>query len=223
MGRNPETPRSTSRPDQATGSLTAAAAQPDPVVELLHRVREGDRAAWDRLVALCTPMLRRIAGRHRLGTADAADAVQNTWLCCLQQLHRIRHPAALRSWLATTCRRECLSLLRHRARCRATDLTAADGRLSQRAAEDVPDPVEWVLAAERVTVLRDAVAALPSRQRAVIRAVFTDQAGSYTDIAAALQLPPGSIGPTRQRAIQRLRQHPRLQLLAPVSPVGQPT
>src|SRR6516162_2292952 len=81
------------------------------VRDLVARARSGDRQAWDSLVERYAPLIWSICRRHRLGHADADDVGQSVWLRLVDQLDRVRDPAALPGWLATTARRECLRVL----------------------------------------------------------------------------------------------------------------
>lgn len=81
----------------------------------LDRSAAGDPAAWQLLATRFTPLLWAVARSHRLGQSDAADVVQSTWLRLVENLGRIREPDRLGAWLATTCRRECLAVLRRAA------------------------------------------------------------------------------------------------------------
>ena len=54
--------------------------------------------------------------------------------------------------------------------------------------------------------LHRALALLDERSRALLTLLFLqDEPVSYSDIAQRLQMPEGSIGPTRARCLQRLR------------------
>jgi DNA-directed RNA polymerase specialized sigma24 family protein len=53
--------------------------------------------------------------------------------------------------------------------------------------------------------VRTALAALPPRQRTLLRLLHSESAPSYEAIGSALGMPVGSIGPTRGRALERLR------------------
>ena len=64
------------------------------VATLVQRVREGDQAAWDDLVARFSPMIWNIARSYRLSKSDAADVSQTTWLRLVEHLDRGR-------WLLT--------------------------------------------------------------------------------------------------------------------------
>ena len=83
-----------------------------PVTDLVARARSGDKQAWDALVERYAPLIWSICRRHRLGAADAGDVSQSVWLRLVGQLDKIRDPAALPGWLATTTRRECRQVLR---------------------------------------------------------------------------------------------------------------
>src|SRR5271156_894846 len=83
-----------------------------PITDLVTRARNGDKQAWDALVERYAPLIWSICRRHRLDHADADDVGQSVWLHLVEQLDRIRDPAALPGWLATTTRRECSRALR---------------------------------------------------------------------------------------------------------------
>src|SRR6516165_6686766 len=80
----------------------------DPlVIHLVTRARGGDKRAWDALIERYAPLIRSICRKYRLGRDDAEDVGQNVWMRLVAQLDKIRNPAALAGWLATTTRREC--------------------------------------------------------------------------------------------------------------------
>src|SRR5579862_9884051 len=91
--------------------LTDSPADPT-VSELVARAKDGDRQAWDALVERYAPLIWSICRRNRLGEADAQDVGQTVWAQLVDQLDKIRDPAALPGWLATTTRRQCLRVLR---------------------------------------------------------------------------------------------------------------
>lgn len=163
-----------------------------------------DDAAWDRLVTRYRGLVWSVARAHRLSDADAADACQATWLRLVEHLDRVRDSGALGGWLATTARRECLRVLRSAGR-----------------ALPVPDPPDAVdhdaavdaglLASERDAQLWRAFDRLGGRDRALLRMLAAEPRPSYEEIGGALGMPIGSIGPTRARALERLR---RAYLLA---------
>jgi DNA-directed RNA polymerase specialized sigma24 family protein len=111
----------------------------------------------------------------------------------------VREPAAIGAWLETTARRECLQVIRSAQRERPTDADLDDGNA-------VPAVDETRLVeAERAHALRGAVERLPNRQRRLMMLLLAEAAPGYTEIARALDMPIGSIGPTRGRALSSLR------------------
>src|SRR6476660_5729059 len=82
---------------------------------VLGAARTGDKTAWDEIVRRYEGSVRAAVASYRLNPADAADAVQNSWLRLLEYASTIRDPEKLGGWLTTTARRECLALIRHRS------------------------------------------------------------------------------------------------------------
>ncbi len=169
------------------------------VEERVRVARRGDTGAWSDLVREFGGMLRAVARGHRLSSADASDVVQTTWLRLAENLDRLENPARLGPWLATTARHECLRILRASARelpneqppePRNHDLAPLDRKLLQ---------------TDRDEALWSAFARLPARDQTLLRMLVGESEVSYRDIGTVLEMPIGSIGPTRGRAIERLR------------------
>jgi RNA polymerase sigma factor (sigma-70 family) len=167
--------------------------------DLLARAgHDRDRDARTELVTRFQGLVRAVVASFRLQEADAADAIQNTWLRALPRLDTVRDPDRLGGWLATIARRECLALLSTAARETPTDLDDA-----VRAAPD-PGPEAVVLGADSRRAVNRAVADLPARRRDLVHALFYGPPVSYAEIARATGLPIGSIGPTRLRTLRTL-------------------
>jgi RNA polymerase sigma factor (sigma-70 family) len=144
-------------------------------------------------------MLKAIARRHRLRDADAADVTQTTWLRLAENLGRLQDPGRVGAWLVTTARRECLRTIRVSSR------ELPDAEPPEPLRPD-PRPVDGnLLAAERDEALWSAFRRLPARDQALLQMLVADPQPCYEEIAATLQMPIGSIGPTRGRALARLR------------------
>ncbi|MBB5960178.1 RNA polymerase sigma factor (sigma-70 family) [Saccharothrix tamanrassetensis] len=167
--------------------------------ELLAAAARGDQAAWNELVARYGALLWSVARGFRLSTADCADVVQNTWLRLVENLDRVTEPERLAGWLATTARRECLQLLRRAGRRRESDVPPPE------VVDDTPPPDEGLLVAERDRALWRAVDQLSDKCRQLIRTLMTTPPLSYLEVAALLDMPVGSIGPSRSRCLEQLR------------------
>jgi RNA polymerase sigma factor (sigma-70 family) len=168
--------------------------------DLVTRAREGDQRAWDDLVASYLGMVHAICRTYRLGNDDAADVNQVVWLRLVEHLGRIRAPAAVGGWIAATARNECLRVIRTSGRMVLTDVEADLDRA-------VPgDPIDAsLLVDERDRALVDAFARLGDRCQHLLRLLMAEPPPGYDVVAAALDMPVGSIGPTRGRCLQQLR------------------
>jgi len=181
-------PSNGSRPEQhhqPAGLVAAAAAD--------------DQDAWNALVARFSGLVWSVIRGHRLSGADAADVFQTTWLRLVEHLDRINDPARVGAWLATTARRESLRTLRLSGRqipC-GYDLPQPEA--------DTPDIDDALLRDERDAELWEAFGRLAPRDQALLRMLSAEPAPSYHEIAGALAMPVGSIGPTRARCLERLR------------------
>jgi RNA polymerase sigma factor (sigma-70 family) len=173
---------------------------PEQVTTLVEAVAAGDQRAWDSLIKAFGPMIWSIALAHRLREADAGDVAQATWLALLQHLTDVKDPARVGAWLATTARRECLRVLRGRER---RVLYGDD--LPEHESTD-PGPGDTLLLSERDAALWRSFGRLRPSDQALLRMLMADPRPSYEEISAALDMPIGSIGPTRQRALDRLRE-----------------
>jgi RNA polymerase sigma factor (sigma-70 family) len=167
-----------------------------PLPALIARAANQDDKAWAELVTMFGPMMRSIATGFRLSAEESADAAQTTWLNLLVYIGRIRDPERVGGWLAITMRNECLRVVRRHTRERALEdwmVPADDDELVERLARDERDQTLW-----------HAVDRLPAHQRNLVRALASDPEPSYRQVAAAMSIPVGSIGPTRARAFDRL-------------------
>lgn len=171
----------------------------DRVVELAAAAAAGDDRAWSTLVSLFGPVINAVAQRHRLNEADAADVAQLTWISLYKHIDRINDPNRLGAWLATTARRECLRTLRANGR----QGLYGDDVPERESSEAAPD--ESMLAQERDRMLWRGVARLNARDQTLLGLLVSSSRPDYQAASRALGMPIGSIGPTRQRVLERLR------------------
>jgi RNA polymerase sigma factor (sigma-70 family) len=140
---------------------------------------------------------------YRLQDDDALDAVQMTWLRLTEHAHRVQFPERLGAWLVTTARRECLHILRDRAKLGAGSIKFET--VVETVADLSAGPEQRLIDADTAQILRDLLAELPPRGRIILRALFTDNPRPYAEIAHVTGIPIGSIGPIRARALAQLR------------------
>jgi RNA polymerase sigma factor (sigma-70 family) len=169
------------------------------IAALVALAAVGDFDAWSELIKRFEGLLWAIARGHGLPDADAADIAQTTWLRLAENLDRLQEPSRVGAWLATTARRESLRTLRTTARERPHEEPPEAADIG------MPSVDGELLEAERDAALWSAFGRLPARDQALLRMLVADPRPSYEEIGAALEIPIGSIGPTRGRALNRLR------------------
>jgi RNA polymerase sigma factor (sigma-70 family) len=189
----------TTRSVRGTARVSRTRRSDAVVSGLVRRAARGDQRAWDELIDEFAGLVWGIARAFRLDDADAADVSQTTWLRLVENLDRLQNPSRVGAWLATTARRQCIAYLDDAARVipRGDDLPEPVG--------GAPEPVAALLTGERDEALWRALEHLPERDRRLLRMLMADPRPGYTEISAALDMPIGSIGPTRARALERLR------------------
>jgi RNA polymerase sigma factor (sigma-70 family) len=196
--------------DRCTGQEEALMQQNQTVDDLVNAARDGDQDAWNALVDRYLPLVTGVIARFRLSHADADDVSQTVWLRLVEHLDRIREVRALPGWLATTARNESLRIIRMRGRDTPVDPHGA----TMDHLGETPDMDEHLLHEERAQALRDAMAELSPARRELLMMLLADPPLSYEEISSKLGIPIGSIGPTRARALEQLRNTQAMRALA---------
>jgi RNA polymerase sigma factor (sigma-70 family) len=166
---------------------------------VVAEARSGSSAAWEVLVDRFGRLVASTARRCRLSDADVAEVCQTTWLRLVENLDRIEQPGRLGAWLATTSRRESLRIATRKAVVASTEeMDPPDDQ------NDPPDVA--LLREEQVQAIRVAAERLSPKYRELLGLLMGDDDLPYKDIAEQLNMPIGSIGPTRGRCLEQLRQ-----------------
>jgi RNA polymerase sigma factor (sigma-70 family) len=169
--------------------------------DLVEAARKGDQSAWDAIVDKYGSRVWAVARAHRLNRADAEDVFQVTFLRLVTHIDTIQEPNRVGAWLATTARYESLTVLRRTGRA----IPSSDDQVM-----DAPDPLlppveSGLLADERDAELYAALARLSEPCQRLLRLLMADPEPSYEEVGRALDMPIGSIGPTRGRCLKHLR------------------
>ncbi len=182
----------------AAGSTDELATE--DVAMLVKAATGGDQRSWNELVRRHARLVWSIARAHGLAAADAADVSQTVWLRLVEYLGTLREPSRLPGWLSTAARRETLRVLHEQGK------ETLDSEMVEHMAADVAEsPEVQVLAADRTRLVWVALRQLPRHCQVLLRALAGSAELHYAQIAQALDIPVGSIGPTRQRCIKQLR------------------
>lgn len=175
---------------------------------LVLACRRGEADAWRVLVNRYQRLIYTIPRRAGLGEDEAADVFQRTFAKLLQYLDRIKQPESIHAWLVTTARRETLQLIREQRSEQSFSQTHMldNGLNSEAIPDDNPLPDETLEHLEEQHLIRMAIAGMDKRSRDLLNLLYYQPAPlSYAEIAAILDMPEGSVGPTRARCLEKLR------------------
>lgn len=181
------------------GAIQARAEDPDHATLVKFAV-QGNETAWQQLVDRFAPLVWAVARSHGLDHANAADVHQTTWLRLVENLDRLREPAAVAGWLVRTARHESLRVSRRISREVPTD----EQDDNEHAREHETPEAALLLNEERRSVY-DAFRRLTEQCQRILRVTAMAPPTSYEQVAAELRMPVGSVGPTRGRCLRHLR------------------
>ena len=195
-------------PDEPRDSSdTAVTERPDSGVtikDLIGRAKAGESTAWQKIIGQYGRLVIHAAVSTGLSRSDAADAAQLTWLRLWEHGHQIREPDRLAAWLVSTARREAIRLSATASRyVLCADPSTEYSHGWSRATGDA-HPVDRSYDG----IVEQALDRLPGRYQTLLRLLSSDFELSYSEVANVMDLPIGSIGPMRMRAIRMLERTP---------------
>ena len=199
----------------ATESSAERRALADPDVRLMLRVRDGDGAAFEQLVARYQTRLIRLL-EHMIGNRDQAeDLAQDVFLRVYRARERYQPGAKFATWLFTIANNVALNARRSHARRREVTLRSGTGNESGPLA--ATRPLERMLAvssgqiparqldkAETRDIVRLALETLGERQRMAVLLNKFEQL-SYDEIAETMDLSTSAVKSLLSRARVNLR------------------
>ena len=169
--------------------------------DLIRACRSGDARAWERLLDNYERLVFSISLNYGLTTDDAADVAQITFTILLQNLDTLPDDIRLSPWLATVARRHTWRLL---AQNRREAVNPDEDLAGNKALGGVVDDRERQELAEW---LYQGLSLLDERCRQLLLALYFDaEEPSYAKVADRMKMPIGSIGPTRARCLEQMRQ-----------------
>jgi RNA polymerase sigma-70 factor, ECF subfamily len=191
---------------------TPGDVRPGPEAKFIERLKRGEAAAFDSLVAERTGEIYGLLYRLTENAEEARDLTQETFLKAFQNISHFRGDADLRTWIyriAINQARNRWRWWRRRKRDVTVSLDAPDGPFGQpltarlQAAID-SDPERQALAHERERVLRAALQTLGRAYRETV--ILRDIEGfSYEEIAETLGISVGTVKSRLSRGREELR------------------
>lgn len=174
----------------------------DTDLDLIIACRRGDERAWETLITRYERLVFSIARHHGLSTDDAADVTQTVFIILLQSIDRLPDDVNLGGWLTTVTRRHSWRAVARLGR----ELPGEKEDVAESAlllVRQTSDPINrW----DVLQAVHEALNRLQERCRRLLLALYFDQTEpSYAEVANRLNMPVGSIGPTRARCLAKLK------------------
>jgi RNA polymerase sigma factor (sigma-70 family) len=178
---------------------------PELDARLVARCLDGDRRAWDALVTRHERLVYAVARAWRLSDEDLGDVFQEVFAALVRGLPRMRDARTLVRWLSSTTDRVARTkALRSR---REQALQSGDETAIERVADGAAPVGADLEALERQAIVRLALSRVPDRCRRLLLALYyEDPTPAYSELATRLGVPVGSLGPTRARCMEKLRE-----------------
>jgi RNA polymerase sigma factor (sigma-70 family) len=164
------------------------------------RWRAGDPSALDELVHAMSPILWHVVRATGLDKEQSEDVVQTAWLALVRNAETVGDPQAVARWLCTTARREAWRVSKTAGRSTAVEDDTLEWHLPAQ-----PSPEAQVVLGDEQARLWESLKVLPERCQKLLRIVAMEPRPDYARIAGELKMPIGSIGPTRGRCLDKLR------------------
>ncbi len=165
-----------------------------------RRWRTGETGSLDDLVRCLTPVLWHVVRSYGLDKDQAEDVVQTAWLTLVRRHESIADAQAVASWLTTTARREAWRVSRLDSRA-----TPVQDEVIQARVPTQPSVETEVIRTDESARLWSYVQQLDARCQRLLRIVAFEDRPDYQGIARDLDMPVGSIGPTRGRCLGKLK------------------
>jgi RNA polymerase sigma factor (sigma-70 family) len=169
---------------------------------LVRACRRGDERAWEELVRRFRRLIYSIpVTGYRICESDAEEIFQSVVVKLFENIARLRKTASLSTWIVTVTRNECRRFLRTSGRFSPGEID--DAILPP---EEPPDVVRALDAIDREHRLALAFRKLDASSRELLHAMYVESpTPSYAELSERTGRPIGSLGPTRARALEKLR------------------
>lgn len=193
-------------------AVDACALRPRAEAQFIERLKQGEAAAFEQLVAERSGEIFGLLFRLTENSEEARDLTQETFLRAYQSIDRFRGEADLRTWIyriAINQARNRWRWWRRRRRDTTISLDAPPGDSTQTLmatlAESGNNPEQQTLAHEREVVLRSGLQRVRRAYREAV--ILRDIEGfTYEEIADTLGITVGTVKSRLSRGRQELRQ-----------------
>jgi RNA polymerase sigma factor (sigma-70 family) len=180
--------------------------------QLVEACRAGDEQAWTELIESYSALIASVPRRYGLPEHLVDEVFADVCAVLFRSLGGIRDPQALPRSIVRTPTRATWEAARRARRALPTDLPELTG---------AAPPEDYVAALEEEEIVRRALKAISEKCQRLLRLLYFEPVAlNYDEVAARLKVPRGSLGPTRRRCLDRLRQKLPTHLGGDVSGTG---
>jgi RNA polymerase sigma-70 factor (ECF subfamily) len=177
-------------------------------LQLVRKVRHGDRAAFDLLVVKYQSRVASIISRYVYDSHEVMDLAQETFIKAFRAIDRFRGDSAFYTWLYRIAVNTAKNHLEARGRRPqgSADSSEAENYDDGRRLRDVASPEKLLQKDQLQKALAEAIAALPEELRSAF--LLREYDGlSYEDIARILECPIGTVRSRIFRARDAVDRH----------------
>jgi RNA polymerase sigma factor (sigma-70 family) len=172
---------------------------------LIAGCRQGNKLDWAELIGRLSPVIFSVCYRFRLSREESYDVFGKVSLVLLENLDKLREAERIFGYVATVAGHEAMAM---RARTRLHKIKLKELK------SDLVDPFGDAYKRppmerdEDLAIMSRAFEGLSNKCRELLRMLFLESAGiTYRDISHRLGIPVSSIGPTRGRCLEKLKQN----------------
>lgn len=173
--------------------------------ELVEACRRGDESAWETIVYKYQNLLYSIPLRAGLRKDLASDVLQDVFTTLFEKIETLEKPEFIRAWLVTTTQHKTIHLIQRETRGKPKSIDELETSVGFEFSDSKPLPDENLIRLEREKQIESAMAEIDVRCRRLLTLLYFEQTQvPYAEIAQMLDIPLGSIGPTRARCLEKM-------------------
>lgn len=173
--------------------------------ELVRACRHGDESAWEAIVYKYQNLIYSIPLRAGLRRDLASDVMQEVFTTLFQKIESLEKPEFLRAWLVTTAHHKTVHLIQRESRGKPKSIDELESTVGFEVLDPQILPDENLIRLEQEKQIESALTTIDARCRRLLSLLYLEPTQApYAEIAQALGIPLGSIGPTRARCLEKL-------------------
>ncbi len=171
---------------------------------------ENSPGAWEEFIRRYGNLIYSTLMRLGLDPDAREESFQSAAVAIYRSMPRLRDSGRLVPWIIRIAYRQGVDQIRSRTRSKETPLDALTESSLHREAMPLGDeadpPDELRVRLERAQLAAEILEGLGERCRRLLTMLFCERpAPAYGEIARREGIPPGSIGPTRARCLEKAR------------------